>query len=224
MFIEREKGIISPEEFFSKLKPCTDLDGPIFDIHTQAIIRCNEELGTNYCPSDIREWHAIRNFALAAGRSFEEACDLEERLYYHPDELKQVGLTPGAEEFTKWFYDHDIPLEIISSRRPNLRQVTLDVLKEKLPFIKGENVMMQQTNMMDGDIFKAWMIKVKGIGIYFEDVPTHVKTILDYTDAHVVHVSHMGVLDHYDKKRLIRFSGSIGQAANMLEVNRYFNL
>ena len=105
-----------------------------------------------------------------------------------------------------------------------LRQVTLEVLIDKLPWIREENLIMQKTNEMDGDIFQTFIINGKGFGIYFEDELSHAKTILDYTDAHVVLLSNLRLLDHYDNKRLIRFGGSFGQAPNLLGVNKHFNL
>jgi len=95
MLAERLKGISNPEEFFRMIKPCTDLDGPIFDIHTHAIKRCNEELDTNY-------------------RSFEKILTLNEKVFKdivaRNEEYREAGSRSGLTDYVQNVWtEHEKP-------------------------------------------------------------------------------------------------------------------
>lgn len=212
----------SSEEFFRIYKPSVDNDGVLANTRAPVVEEFNRLYGTDYKAEDIRHWQTVANWALELGMSWEEALEVDKRLWYDPDILFRAEPIPGALDFTFWFRHEGIELAIITSRPHFLEESTVEWYKKWMPWIKPENIYIQETDEMDGDIFKIWTIKLLKIGIHFEDALSHAEKILTYTDAKLVFLSDLTVLDYFSEERFTRISGKDGRLPNMQAVNQMF--
>lgn len=225
----REK-IITPEEFFSKYPPSSDMDGVLCNTRKHVVEEFNKMFGTLYTTFDIRDYHAVSRWAGVLGMGKKEAMAIENKLWFDPNVLFRAKPLPGAVKFTRWFAERNIDLPVVTSResnikdvrKPNIEDVTIAWFRKWMPWIKEENIYMQKNQEMPGDIFKAWMNRVLGRGIHFEDVPGHAKAVLDYTDASVVLLSNLIEIDGYYPGRLLRIPETKGIGPEMHRVNEIF--
>jgi hypothetical protein len=220
MFREIENHTMCPEEFFKIHRPAVDHDGVICDTRQHVLNFVNNALGTKYANRDIRHWHSVRDWATQSGMSMVDAEDLEEYVWFNPDFLRQAKPIPGAIEMCRWLTDHGIHLRVITSRRPNLLESTIDWYREHVSNLKLGNIHLQTTGEMEGSIFKAFMISRLGADVYFEDVPQHALDILNYTNASVVLLSNLSSPHSYkDSGRIYRISGEQGLVPNLSSFN-----
>lgn len=205
----------SPEILLLNDRPITDFDGPRGDIHSFAIEIANKELGTDYKVTDIREWNAIRKFALAEGWPIEDAISLQTKCYYNPDNLIKVKPLPGAVELSLWYYNQGEKFPTVTSRDPKYKDVTFAWHEMHMPWIPHEDIFIRENDEMEGEVFKAFIIKKFGYNLFFEDNLSQAKFVLDYTSASVILVSHLGNLDGYEPNRLLRIGSDGINAANL---------
>ncbi len=214
----REK-VVTPEEFFSKYPPSSDMDGVLCNTRKHVAEEFNKRFGTSYTTFDIRDYRAVSKWAVVLGMSKKEAMAIEKKLWFDPDIIFRAEPLPGAVKFTRWFAERNIALPVNTSRRPNIRDATIAWFEKWMPWIKEENVYMQKNQEMPGDIFKAWMNRILGRGIHFEDAPEHAKAVLDYTDAFVVLISNLIEIDGYYPDRLLRIPETKGIGPEMHRIN-----
>jgi hypothetical protein len=214
----------TPEDFFLRNPPSTDLDGVLIDSRTPVVREFNRIFGTSHKTSDMHGWHQIARWAIEQGMDERSAFKLDEQLWYHrPDLLFEAELTPGALSFVNWFLDRGISLPAITSRPPHLAEVTHAWFEERLPQFPKKDIYINQDESLDDQIFKVLMIQVLGRRIHFEDSIGQTKLILNYTDALVVLLSNSIVLDLDSgvyKNRVLRFGGRDGQLPDLVDVNR----
>ncbi|OGM22403.1 hypothetical protein A2865_02670 [Candidatus Woesebacteria bacterium RIFCSPHIGHO2_01_FULL_39_17] len=231
----------TPEKYFQKVKAFSDNDGVRSDTRTLVIKVFNGMFGTNYIASDIREWRSIEKLAKIQGLSDEDAQVLEKKLWYDPDLLYKADPVPGATEMSFWFYDHGYSFPVISSRTDlvedsenrlykNVYDATIAWFKRWEPWMPSEHIYIQSPHDIKREIYKAFMYGFltrdrHGEGVFFEDVPSHAKTILTYNPkATLVLLSDLCEMDYLPVSRLnyIRISGSNGNLPNMQQAYDLF--
>ncbi len=124
-------------------KPISDLDGPRGDIHTKAVEIANRYLKNTYQVTDIRKWHAVRDFALAEGWSRDDANELERLSYYDRDNLMEVEPTSGAVELSREHYDKGKSFPTLTSRHPKYRDVTFAWHELHFPWMPHEDIFIR---------------------------------------------------------------------------------
>ncbi len=202
---DREK--FDYRKFFKKYKPSFDLDGVLIDSLDYVTEIFNNEYGTNYLATDMRTLGSVKDWLIGMGYS-EDYANRKNYEYWYGDRLFQAPLKTGAKEFLEKLDSEGIPIAVISSRPENLKSGTTEVLMKNLPFLKEENIFIQDNSEMTGDIYKAFTINKENIGIHFEDMHIHAKAVLDYTDSFIGLMSNIYVLsDPPYNERIIRFKG-----------------
>ena len=211
----------SAEKYFDVYKPATDFDGIICDLRTLAVNEFNDRCGTDYSTFDIRCFGQVIVWAKKLGMSHGEALKIEEELWYKPDFIRKASPVEGAVDFLNWFSERGIKMPIITTRRPNLREITYNWLEEWTPSFPREDVFIRPAVMCDmsGDIYKAYMVRFLGIDVFFEDIVEQAKVVLDYTDANVILHSNLEYLDRLYQGRLLRFPEIEGVGPSMRKVN-----
>lgn len=222
--------IKNPENFFRLNKPATDNDGVMSDTRTLVTGEFNKIFRTNHRPEDIRHWHAIRDWGIESGLSFEEATKLELFLWFDPVLLYKAQPVAGAVEISRWFYERGIPFPVISSRRDlvvskgaykNIKDSTIAWYEKWMPWVLPDDIHIQYGQEMKGEYYKAFMIKRMGIGVFFEDIPLHAQAILDYTDANIVLVSNRSLFPTANDNRIASLPYGVGKMPDLLP---FYNL
>lgn len=211
--------LLTPEQFFRTYPPATDNDGVMSDTRAVVVEEFNRRFGTNHTVDEVNKWNIVTIWSQDLGMSPEEAKEVDKSLWYDPDLLINAQPVPGAVEFTRTLSEYGIIIPVISTRPPVFKPSTIEWYHHHMPWIPSDQIYLRQNSEMSGPIFKAWMIRILGRKVFFEDVPDHAKTVLDYTDCRVVFISNSGVLDHYDRRRLIRVPGVNGSAPDMRPVS-----
>jgi len=226
----------TPEEYFRINRAFRDNDGVTTDTRSMVAKEINKMFNTNRSESDIRDWNSVRNWAIEQGLSYQEAQELEIKLWYDPDLLYKADPVPGATEMSYWMYDHGFSFPVISSRTDllndhqglfkNVREATIAWFKKWEPWTPQEDIYMQIPFDIPRGVYKAFIYGLltresNGRGLYFEDVPAHAKTVLTYNpNAFVVLLSDLTELDFQpiSANNYLRVSGSGGNLPNMHQV------
>lgn len=222
--IETAEAFKTPEEFFQEYPPATDFDGVVCDLRTHVVSEFNRRYGTNYTTFDIRSYHQVFSWAKGLGKSSDEALEIANDLWYNPDLLSSAEPVRGADRWLGWFVDRNISIPIITARRPDLRDVTLEWLDQKMEWFPKDDVYLRPVTMQDmsGDVFKAYMINMLNRGIFFEDIWEQARFVLDNTNSMVVLLSNLRIIDNYDQERLVRIPETIGVGPDMDPVYKLF--
>ena len=225
--------LTSPEIFFGQRNPFTDHDDTMAaskKIITEYYLKkVSSKRKRN--PADIQYYHKVRDWAQEDGYTFDEANQIEFSLWMNPDILYEAEPVDGAMEVSRWMYEHSIGLPILSSRLDypevtpvifrNMRDATKAWYAKWMPWVPADDIHLQGTHNLPGDIFKAWMINLYRVGVYFEDFTLHANTILTYTDALVTLLSDKIVPNHVGNPNLITIHGNNGNLPNLCCVADY---
>lgn len=205
-------AVESPErydfyKFFSEHKPSFDIDGVLIDSLQYVTELFNKDHKTNHIATDMRKFYIVKSWLKEMGYS-EKYINKKEYEYWYSDKLLGAPIKAGAKEFLENLNAKGIDITVISSRPDRLRADTVKVLVDNIPFLKEENIFIQKNTEMIGDIYKAFIINKKNIGIHFEDLRDHAKTVLDYTNSMVGLMSNIdGLNESCYNGRIIRFKG-----------------
>jgi hypothetical protein len=185
-----------------------DNDGVISNTRGLVANGVNEVLGTNYTGHDIRNWRWATEVLTEHGMKDEEARKLEQKYWYDPDYLLKAEPMPGAYKFFQWFEERNLEMPtVVTSREYGLYESTVEWYRQNIPILDKEKIVMQKSNEMRGDYYKAWVVKYHTKSdIHLEDSPIHAKLIMDYTDAFLVFISNSTIFDGYHKDRFLRHS------------------
>lgn len=227
-----KEHLVTPENFFRIYKPGSDVDGVVAFTKKSVTDVFNKEFGTNHKPEEIRSWFTVADWAEKLGMGKREAMAINNKYWYEPEVLFAAPLIPGAFEFTATLSHDGINLPFITSRPfflngrkvPGMKESTIEWFKQNLPHVKENQIYMQEVDEMGGEIFKVFTVQCLGRGIFFEDVPSHAKLILDYSKAIVVLLSNSAVLDadYLAGGRLTRISKEDGSIPDLHLVNQMF--
>jgi len=164
-----------------------DSDGVLFDLDRSVVQKFNSVHGTSYTVDDITEWNSIRNWLLKLGKPFEIADASQFKDYWeNRDLIKSSLLIRGAREITLASMRDGKKVIVATSRKFHLDEVTRLQVRRWLGWVPQENIRIRDANDDDQNGFKARVVGLDTIGMFFENDPLHIKEILMHTDAHVV--------------------------------------
>jgi len=218
-----KERLFSREVFFEKYKIGFDHDGVMADTRTPVVEEYNKIFGTEHTVNEMREYRTLARWAEEdLGVSEEAALEIDNYLWFkRPDILLRAKPMPGAVEITKQLADRKIFFPIITSRLPSYRQSTFEWYEEEIPWVKRDQIIIRESDEMDGEIFKVWGIQFFGITAFFEDARHHGKEIIIYTDTKLILLSNSSVLDHLAGNQMIRIASKINQLPTLQEAQDY---
>lgn len=194
-------------KFFSEHKPSFDIDGVLIDSLKYVTELFNKDHKTNYVPTDMRKFNMVNEWLKEMGFS-EEYINKKRYEYWYSEKLFDAPLIADAKEFLESLYDAGVEITVVSSRPDHLRTGTVKVLTDNIPFLKEENIFIQNNHEMTGDVYKTFIINKRNIGIHFEDLQDHAKTVLDHTKSMIGLMSNIdGLNESFYDGRIIRFKG-----------------
>lgn len=171
---------------FSYKSIASDFDGILCNLRKHIVRLVNTDLKTEYTIGDIRSHDQVKKWYVAAGSSEVEALRIEDYFWYNPDVLLNAPPLPGAYKFVEWAQKNKIPFQIVSTRRPEFRQVTERWINIWMPLIDPKDIFMRTNDEMPGEIFKPLMVCQLGSDLFLEDTPHQAKFVLVYSNADVV--------------------------------------
>jgi len=213
---------LSPDYFLTH-RPSFDLDGVLINSIEYITGVFNKEHGTNFIATDMREFKIVKKWLLQMGYS-KSYADCKELEYWYGDKLLESPFNSGAIEHLCKLDALGVPITVISSRPKGLRESTIELLVKNTPILR-ENIFIQNGSEMPGNIWKAFVVGKTGVGIHFEDNPSHSEAVLDYTEADVCLMANLIDLDFNPNysERLFRIKGaSPTEMPNFTELNKVF--
>lgn len=146
----------------------------------------DEIVGTNYYLEgrriDCRR--ALTAWAFADGVLSEEAAmQLEDELWVSPEVLLQSPPNEELQIYSRLAHAKGKKQGVVTSRIPELRNISFDWLEKYYPWISKENIFIRnEENLKEsGSVYKANVLARLGAGAFFEDTAAHVEEILART-------------------------------------------
>jgi hypothetical protein len=161
-----------------------DIDGILINSTEPVFSNFNRLTGLDVRPTQIDGWDSLTNFARANNLSEELVLNAEDGwydeevlkeaqryLYIKPVVRMTIGLT-GQERNC-----------ILTSRNPNLRDVTIRNIRQEFPFFLEENIYIRsEAYELSESAFKAQVVSEKSVNvpwvILFEDSTKYVERVL----------------------------------------------
>lgn len=198
-----------------------DHDGTIADVRNSVTLEFNKRHKTNYKVTDMSYWNVVYDWCKVLGMNDEEAKAEEKNLWYTPETLFKAEPVAGAIEFIYKLHTSSKDYIINSSRTPNLHESTIEWYKIWAPFVEPERI---HTGIegFEGLAMKVNRVSMSNRRMHLEDVPSHAKAVLDYTNAHVFLISNSDELKTIDSKRLTQIRGRNGEMPNFRSLNKLF--
>lgn len=198
-----------------------DHDGTIADVRASVTLEFNRRHKTNYKVTDVSYWNVVYDWCKALKMTDEEAKAEEYDLWYKPETLFKAEPVAGAIEFLRKLHLRGKDYIINSSRIPELRESTIEWYKIWAPFVKTDRI---HTGIegFEGLAMKINRVSLSNRRMHLEDVPSHAKAILDYTNAHVFLMSNSDELGTIDNKRLTQIKGRNGEMPDFRSINKLF--
>ena len=230
MFKERE---LSPENYFIKHPPFRDHDDTMAASRKLIAGYFNKKFDDNRHPIEMRGYRNVFYWLREKGYSKKEAQEIEASIWWDPDLLYKAEPIKGAVEFSEKLNEYKIPFPVVSARKDypgitpiifkNMLDSTVAWYAKWMPWVDPDDVHLQKGNEFESYIYKPWILKQLGAGIYFEDSPTFAESVLTYTDnVQVYLLSNQVVASHMGNPRLIHIKGENGKLPNMEQAYEKF--
>jgi len=171
----------------------SDFDGILCNLRKHVVQLINSDLKTKYTTADIRSHDQVKKWYMNAGSSEEEALKIENNYWYNPEVLLNAPPLPGARKFVEWAHQNKIPLNVVSTRRPEFREVTERWIDIWMPLMDPKDIFMRINEEMSGEVFKPFMVNKLGSDLFLEDTPHQAEFVLIYTNANVLLHSNINI-------------------------------
>jgi hypothetical protein len=230
MFIERES---SPENYFKNNSPFRDHDDTMAASRKLVAEYFNDKYDDNRHPVEMRGYRNVFRWLVEKGYSEKEALEREANIWWDPDLMYKAEPIKGAVEFSYRMDEYKISFPVVTARK-DYPGVTPIIFKDMLdstvawyakymPWTNPDDIHLQKGNEFESYIYKPWILKQLGAGIYFEDSPTFADSILTYTEnIQVCLLSNQVVASHIGNPRLIHIKGENGELPNMMQPYEMF--
>lgn len=200
-----------------------DLDETLGD--TQRVVKAafDKALGTNYSSRVIDRFDALSHWAAEDDRAiYEEANALEMQLWTDEHILSNVAPFPEVQDYSRKTAEKKKIQYIVTSRRNQLRQVTINWSKEHYEWIPVKNVKVTPRKYLHYD--SEFKIKVNSIlkpDFVFEDNLNHVLDILEATprSTRIIWFSRELEADKLKDKRVLALPGGQEQFSQLMSHN-----
>lgn len=175
-----QRGLIEDLRDFRVRRIVWDLDEVMGD--TQEVIKAEFDhlAGTNYKARYLDRFDALSFWAEGDGvMTFQEAHELEGRLWTNKDLLSQVLPFPEIQKYSQEAYDNGVEQFVATSRQGALRGVTFEWSLLNYPWIPSENVRITQEIEVRYDTdFKVSTVFSLTPDVHFDDNLDHIGRIL----------------------------------------------
>lgn len=170
--------------------------------------QATKDFGIRFGIENFSGWNSVKSFAMEKlGWQEQVANDYEEWVWTDEDVLRKAPPVPGAQAFTKRLSQFGIPYFVITSRIPKLRDSTMDwFVNEHMPWIKEEQILINNDESIEGEVFKYRSINNKGVTLHIEDSIRHARLILENTNSQVILASNYEGVSELSHPRLIKIS------------------
>lgn len=174
--------------FSFKIKIITlDFDQIMVDTETPVKQKFYQDTGVDYRDWKIDRWLALATHAATEGKmAFEEAAKIEEGIWRDRFVLKQVKPIRAVQAYSKMAYLHGVKQSVVTSREPDLRQITLDGINKYFNWIPESDVHIRSDDSINGDIFKGKTVGLVAPDLHLDDSVGSTRTILEHSNASVM--------------------------------------
>lgn len=200
-----------------------DLDETLGD--TQKVVKAafDEALGTNYSSRVIDRFDALSHWAVEDGiTTYEEANVLEMQFWTDEQLLSNVAPFPEVQDYSREAAERKKMQYIVTSRRNQLKEVTINWSEEHYEWIPIKNVKITPRKNLRYD--SEFKIKVNSIikpDFVFEDNLDHVLDILEATPEYtrIIWFSRELEADKLKDKRVLALPGGQEQFSQLMSHN-----
>jgi len=228
-FMDREKSISKEQFTYNVLNSLiSDFDGVVANTRESASVIFFELTGIYVEPLGIREWDILSKTYLSHQKEKngeitpedrENADELERIIWFTDKSLMRAPILDGAKDIFKKAKDLNIKIPINTSRWPIFEKCTLDWCEENgVPIEKDQlNMCIDGFGGLESKCIHARQLQqVFGKVFMLEDSVHQAKSILDNTDANVILLSDMTILDYLiSTKRLYRIGSGGNNVPNL---------
>jgi hypothetical protein len=173
-----------------------DADGVFIDSATPVIYEFNKDFNTTYKRTDIKKtWNSLRDLAIKEGMPKKEAVDYSINLWTNPEVLSRSPAIKESLGIYRYLLNRLNYIPIITVRRNELRDVTIDWFKRFLPEIPESWIFLRGPEETDANGFKINKLREKNINWHFDDSLEIIDLILKDTDTNAFFISSTGTLD-----------------------------
>ncbi|HCR35604.1 hypothetical protein A2130_00765 [Candidatus Woesebacteria bacterium GWC2_33_12] len=163
-----------------------DLDEILADTQTPVKQEFYKKTGFDFQDRRIDQWLALAHWAKAKGANFEEASKTEAEVWADVDVLMRAKPNLPIQTYSKLAFDHGVSQLVVTTRVPELADVTLKWLNSNYPWIDTKNIFIRSSTYMNGDVFKGHIACQHCSMIHFDDSISSATEVLKQSDANLM--------------------------------------
>jgi len=186
IFIETlsNKQIVLLRDLFEfRIRKITwDLDEILADTQTPVKQEFYNKTGFDFQDRRIDQWLALAHWAKAKGANFEEASKTETEVWADVDVLMRAKPNLPIQTYSKLAFDHGVSQLVITTRAPELADVTIRWLDNNYPWIDVKNIFIRS----NGDVFKGHVACQNCSMLHFDDSVLSATEVLKQSDANLM--------------------------------------
>lgn len=163
-----------------------DFDEILSDTQTPVKEKFFQDTGFDFRNRRIDQWLALANWATQKGANFEEMSAIESRIWSDSDVLMQAKPNLSMQTYSRMAIDHGVGQLVITTRVPELSDVTLKWIGINYPWIDPEHIFIRPNKLMDGDIFKGHVACQHYSLLHVDDSISSAVEVLKQSDANLM--------------------------------------
>jgi len=173
-----------------------DADGVFIDSPTPVVYEVNNKFNTTYKRTDIKlSWNSLRDLAIKEGMSEKDASKYSVNLWTNPEVLSKSPPIKESLDIYRYLLNRLNYIPIITVRRNELRDVTVDWFRRFLPEIPESWICLRGPEETDANGFKINKLIEKNINWHFDDSLEIIDLILKHTESNAFFISSTSTLD-----------------------------
>lgn len=170
--------------FVFKIKKISlDLDEILSNTQAPVKEKFYQETGFDFRDRRIDQWLALTHWAVLKGANFKEMSEVESRIWSDQDVLMQAKPNLALQTYSRMASDNGVNQIVITTRVPDLADITLKWLRVNYPWIDSKNIFIRSNNLMDGDIYKGHIACQHCSLLHFDDSTSSAGEVLKQSDA-----------------------------------------
>lgn len=163
-----------------------DFDEILSDTQTPVKKKFYQDTGFDFRNRKIDQWLALANWAVLDGANFDEMSTKESQIWSDPDVLMQAKPNLFMQAYSKMAYENGVGQLVITTRVPELTNVTVKWLEINYPWIDPEKIFIRSNKFMDGDIYKGNIACQHCSLLHFDDSTSSASEVLRQSNANLM--------------------------------------
>lgn len=164
-----------------------DFDQIFVDSEVPVKDRFFVDTGIDYRAKRIDQWLALSRWSEADGHmSFDEAKIIEGPIWENPQVIALAKPIREMQIYSQMAHEHNVIQSIVTTRIPELREVTYKSVAENFPWIDKHDVHIRSSTRTPRDPFKGAIVDSLSSQVHFEDSVSSTNEILRLSNAIVI--------------------------------------